>query len=390
MRHHWTLDPQICFLNHGSYGACPKVVQERQAAFRAQMESEPVRFMGRELPPLVEAARQALAALVKCAPTELALIRNATTGVNSALLSFPLHAGDEVLVTDHEYNACRNALDRRIADTGATLRLITLPFPLRHEDEIVNCILAAVGPKTRLLLIDHVTSPTALVLPVQRIVPALRAKGVECIVDGAHAPGMVPLDLAALGAAFYTGNCHKWLCAPKGTAFLRVREDFIARARPAVTSHGFNQPVGAKSRFLMEFDWFGTDDYTSWCTLPTALDFMNGLMPGGLNAVMAANRLKALAARAMLNESLGAEPVAPDSLIGTFASIRVPDQERAAANGAFEPEALGERLFTEHKIEVPVVVFPRAPQRMVRISAQIYNTMSEYERLARALKTIFK
>ncbi|MSR74235.1 MAG: aminotransferase class V-fold PLP-dependent enzyme [Planctomycetes bacterium] len=389
MRKHWTLDPEICYLNHGSYGACPKVVQERQTALRAQMESEPVRFMGRELPGLVETARARLATLLHCERKELALIRNATTGVNAALLSFPLHAGDEVIVTDHEYNACRNALDRRAADTGASVRLVKLPFPVRHEDDIVECILTAVGPRTRLLLIDHVTSPTALVLPVHRLVPALREKGVECIVDGAHAPGMVPLDLEALGAAFYTGNCHKWLCAPKGTAFLRVREDFINRARPPVTSHGMNQSSGDKSRFLLEFDWTGTDDYTGWCTLPTALDFMAGLVPGGIDGLMAANRQKAIAARKLLNEGLGVEPVAPESLLGSLAAVRVPDSDQGCVPGAFDVEPLGERLFTEHKIEVPVVVFPNAPQRLVRISAQAYNTMNDYERLSRALKTIF-
>lgn len=389
MHRHWTLDPKICFLNHGSFGACPKVVQERQSALRAQMESEPVRFMGIELPPLLEEARGRLATLIGADPQEVALVRNATYGVNSALISFPLKPGDEVLVTDHEYNACRNALDRRAADAGASVKLIHLPFPIQHEDQVVDCVLQAAGPKTRLLLIDHVTSPTALVLPVQRIVSALRERGIETIVDGAHAPGMVPLDLRSLGAAFYTGNCHKWLCAPKGTAFLRVREDFIPLARPAVTSHGMNQPVTTKSRFLMEFDWTGTDDFTGWCTLPATLDFMESLLPGGINAVMAANRAKALAARALLHESLGTTAIAPESMIGSFASVRVPDQARAAAGNAFEPEELGSRLFREHHIEVPVIVFPEAPRRLVRVSAQVYNTMGDYERLARALKTLF-
>jgi isopenicillin-N epimerase len=381
MREHWTLDPSITFLNHGSYGACPKVVQDRQSALRSALEAEPVRFMGLELQPLLDAARARLATLVGAATTELAFLRNATTGVNCALFSFPFRAGDEVLVTDHEYNACRNALDRRSSDLSVKVRPLRLPFPLRSRSEITAAVLAAVTPKTRLLLIDHVTSPTGLILPVEDIVPALKARGVECIVDGAHAPGMLPLDLTKLGAAYYTGNCHKWLCAPKGTAFLRVRPDLIESARPVVTSHGMNAPLAGKSRFQHEFDWTGTDDYTGWATLPTALDFLENLLPGGHKALMESNHAKALAARVILQESLGVHALAPDDMIGTMAAVQLPDHPMAAT--------LGARLMKDHKIEVPITEFPGWPHHMVRVSAMPYNTLAEYERLARALKTIF-
>ncbi len=381
MREHWTLDPTITFLNHGSYGACPKVVQERQQALRAALEAEPVRFMSVELPPLVEAARTRLAQLIGAPGPEIAFVRNATTGVNCALYSFPFRSGDEVLVTDHEYNACRNALDRRSRDLGVTVRPLRLPFPLRSKDQITAAILAAVTSKTRLLLLDHVTSPSGLVLPVEDIVPALKARGVECIIDGAHAPGMVQLSLAKLGAAYYTGNCHKWICAPKGTAFLRVRPDLIDSARPVVTSHGMNAAPGAESRFLQEFDWTGTDDYTGWATLPVALDFLDKLMPGGHAAVMEANHAKALAARLIIQETLGASTLAPDDMIGTMAAIQLPDSPATAT--------LGARLMKDHKIEVPITGFPDWPHQMVRVSAMPYNALAEYERLARALKTIF-
>ena len=225
------------------------------------------------------------------------------------------------------------------------------------------------------------TSPSGLVLPVEDIVPALKARGVECIIDGAHAPGMVQLSLAKLGAAYYTGNCHKWMCAPKGTAFLRVRPDLIESARPVVTSHGMNAAPGAESRFLQEFDWTGTDDYTGWATLPVALDFLDNLIPGGHAAVMAANHAKALAARLIIQETLGASALAPDDMIGTMAAIQLPDSPATAT--------LGARLMKDHKIEVPITGFPDWPHQMVRVSAMPYNALAEYERLARALKTIF-
>ena len=216
MRELWPLERGVIFLNHGSFGACPAEVLRQQAALRDEMEAEPVRFLSRELDDRLADARQALAAFVGADADDLAFVANATGGVNAVLRSLRFSPGEELLTTDHAYNACRNAFDFAAGRAGARVVVATIPFPLASPEEVVEAVLARVTPRTRLALLDHVTSPTGLVLPLERLVAALSGRGVEVLVDGAHAPGMVPLDLGALGAAYYSGNCHKWLCAPKG------------------------------------------------------------------------------------------------------------------------------------------------------------------------------
>jgi len=383
----WRLDPNVEFLNHGSFGACPGPVLDSQQRWRARLESEPVRFMLRELEPALEAARAALAAFVGADPADVVFVPNATTGVNTVLRALDLSPGDELLVTDSTYAACRNAADAVAAARGARVVIAALPFPLRDEDQVVEAVLAAVTPRTRLALIDHVTSPTALVLPVARLVAELAARGVDALIDGAHAPGMVELDVGALGAAWYTGNCHKWLCAPKGAAFLHVRRDRQDAVHPLVTSHGRTSPRTDRSRFQLEFEWTGTDDPTAVLSLPDALDFLGGLLPGGWPALRAANHALALAARDRLCAALGCEPPAPDAMLGSMAALPLP-----AARGAPPPpvpglDALQERLWERHRIEVPVMLWPAWPARLLRVSAQIYNSPEQYDTLAAALRS---
>ncbi len=238
----WDLDPDIVFLNHGSFGACPRRVLEEQARLRRRLEQEPVRFYVRELEELLDLSRSKLAAFVDADPEGLAFVSNATTGVNTVLASFPFRAGDEVLITNHEYGACANAARYWAQRAGASVNVAAVPFPLQSEAEIIDAVVRAVTPRTRLVLIDHVTSQTGLVLPLAELVAGLEDRGIAVLVDGAHAPGMLDLDIDGLGASFYTGNCHKWLCAPKGAAFLVVREDWRHRVRPLVVSHGASVP----------------------------------------------------------------------------------------------------------------------------------------------------
>jgi len=238
----WDLDPGVRFLNHGSFGACPRAVLEAQSRLQAELEREPVQFMARRLPSYLDDARESLASFVGAAASDLVFVPNATTGVNAVLRSLTFEPGDELLVTNHGYNACSNAARFVCERAGAEAKVAEIPFPLQSEQQVLDAILAVVTPKTRLALIDHITSPTGLVLPIARIVRELRERGVETLVDGAHGPGMLELNLDEIGAAYYTGNCHKWLCTPKGSGLLHVRRDLQDSVRPTVISHGANSP----------------------------------------------------------------------------------------------------------------------------------------------------
>jgi isopenicillin-N epimerase len=384
----WPLDPDVVFLNHGSFGSCPRAVLEVQQRLRERLERQPIQFFMRDLEALVDAARAALAQFVGAHPDDLVFVPNATVGVNTVLHSLRFEPGDELLVTDHEYNACRNAFEHAAERSGARVVVVPLPFPLRRAEEIVAAILERVTPHTRLALIDHVTSQTGLVMPIETLVSELQARGVDTVVDGAHAPGMVPLDLRRIGAAYYTGNCHKWLCAPKGAAFLCVRRDRQPLIRPLVISHGANSERTDRSRFLIEFGWTGTGDPTASLCVPEALRFMGSLLPGGWPEVMRRNRELALAARRILCTALAIEPPAPEELIGTLVSVPLPEGKGIRTRDMLHLDPLQERLLAEHAIEVPVISWPRWPRRLVRISAQLYNSVPQYERLAAALRTL--
>ena len=387
-RAHWTLDPEVTFLNHGSYGACPAPVLAAQTEWRARIEREPVLFLGRQLEHHLDDARHALAAFLDADAEDLAFVTNATTGVNTVLESLVLAPGDELLLTDHGYNACKNAAMRVAARAESSVRIASVPFPIRDPDDVLAAILDAVRPTTRLALIDHVTSPTGLVFPIERLIAELERRGVPTLVDGAHAPGMLDLDLGSLGAAYYTGNCHKWLCAPKGAAFLWVRPDLQAGVRPLVISHGANSPRTDRSRFRLEFDWVGTDDPSAILCVPAALRFLDGLYPGGIDELRRRNRERALQARGLLLERLAIPPPAPDSMIGSLASVPLPDAPSDELPLPRESDPLQRALFEHHRIEVPVQYWPAPPARLLRISSQAYNDLDEYRVLAAALSAL--
>jgi isopenicillin-N epimerase len=384
MKEHWLLDPNVTFLNHGSFGATPIPVLAVQSALREEMEREPVRFLAREIEPRLDAARAALAAFVGASPDDIAFVPNATAGVNAVLRSLDLDEHDELLVTSHEYNASRNALDYVAGLNTAKVIAVDVPFPIDSPDTIVERVLEKVTDRTRLLLIDHVTSQTALVFPIERIIAELRARGIDTLVDGAHAPGMLPLDLRAMNVAFYTGNLHKWVCAPKGAAFLYVHPNRRYAVRPAIISHGANAERRDRSRFHLEFDWTGTFDPTAWLSVPAALDFIASLVPGGWPEVMRRNRALALQARDLVCARLGIAPPAPDAMLGSMAAFPLPDATKP-------PTPFGDSLHHElvaRGFEVPVQNFPQWPRRILRISAQLYNEPGEYERLAEAVASL--
>jgi isopenicillin-N epimerase len=385
----WILDPDVAYLNHGAFGACPRPVLEAQQRWRDELERNPNRFFLETYVPALDAARAALADFLGADPAGLVFVRNATEGVNAVLRSLEpaLAAGDELLVTDHAYNACRNALDLTAERTGARVVVAHVPFPIDSPQQAVEAILGAAGGRTRLALIDQVTSPTALVFPVERVIAALEPD-VPVLVDAAHAPGMVSLALDATGASFTAGNCHKWLCAPKGAGFLHVRADMRERILPTVVSHGWNRVFrpGA-SRFQAMFDWAGTTDPSAWLAVPTAIETVGSLVPGGWSEVMTRNHQLVLAARDLLCDALGVAPPAPDEMIGAMAALPLPDaspRDTAKPSDWGDEDVLGDRL-RRRGIEVPIVPWPRAPSRLVRVSAQLYNRIEEYQRLIEAL-----
>jgi isopenicillin-N epimerase len=383
---HWTLDPAVTFLNHGAHGACPRVVLELQSELRARLERQPVRFFLRDLEGLLDQARAALGAFLGADPDDLAFVDNATSGVNTVLRSLELGPGDEVLTTNHEYNASANAARAVTERARARLVVAEVPFPLRGPEDVAAAVLAAVSERTRLVLIDHVTSPTGIRFPVETLVPALHDRGIDMLVDGAHAPGMLPLDLTRLGAAYYTGNCHKWLCAPKGSAFLHVRRDRQARIRPLTISHGANSPRQDRSRFRLEFDFTGTRDPTPALCVGRALEFVGGLFPGGWPEIMALNGGLARRARTILCEALGVSPPCPESMLGSLAAVSLPDGSAQGGPSPLLTDPLQDWLLFERGIEVPVYPWPASPRRWIRVSPHLHNSEAQYVFLAAALR----
>ena len=386
MRQHWSLDPTLVFLNHGSFGACPRVVLGYQAELRKRLEASPVQFM-LGVPAELERLRRVVGPFVGADPENIVFVRNATEGVNAVLRSLRFQPGDELLTSDQAYPACVNALRYVAQQAGASVKVVPLPFPLESSEQIVAAFRGGITARTRLCLMDHITSPTALVLPVAAIARVMREHGISCLVDGAHAAGMVDLDIHALGVDYYATNFHKWTCAPKGAGMLWVRSELRQQILPSVVSHGFTEPE--PRRFQAMFDWTGTSDPTAWLCLGRTLEFMGSLLPGGWRQVREENHRLALQARDTLCAALGCRTPAPDELIGSMAAVPLkPGAEPDAADPSIAPAKGPDPLYhalARRGFEVVVANWPAKPQRVLRVSAQLYNTLDEYEQLARVL-----
>ena len=373
----WSLDPSVKYLNHGSYGACPVAVLQKQELLRQELEREPTAFFGPTFDSRLNTCREALATFVGADAQDIVFVPNASTGVNAVLRSLRFEPGDELLATNVTY--CRKALDFVAARSGARTVIAELPFPLRNDGEIVTAVLSNVSSRTKLALLDHVTSSTGVITPVEPLVQELRNKGIDVLVDGAHAPGMIPLSLANLGAAYYTGNAHKWLCAPKGAAFLHVRRDRHSRLHPTVISHGFGGGLHA------EFDWTGTCDPTPWLCIPEVIRYLDGLVTGGWKEIMSRNHDLAVAARSHLLKVLGTELSCPDSMIGSMAAVLLPVAEEGSIASCMDVDQLS-ALFRQRGISAWFSL--QSPPR-VRISAQLYNDIEEFETLGNLICDVF-
>jgi isopenicillin-N epimerase len=365
LRRDFLLDSEVAFLNHGSFGACPRPVFESYQAHQRDLEWEPIDFLDRRLPALLAAARGELARYLNAPRADLAFVMNATMGVNLAARSLELGPGDEILTTDLEYGACDLAWEWLAARTGAAYVRAPIPLPLSSDDELVEALFANATQQTRVVYVSHITSSTALVLPVAEIVSRAHELGLITIVDGAHAPAHVPVDVEAIGADFYSGNTHKWLMAPKGAGFLHVRPEHQERVDAAIVSWGYAAGRGFHERIQMQ----GTRDPAAWLAVPDAIRYQ---AERDWDDVRARCRALTQEACAELCDLLGTQPLAPAEMLGQMASVRLPQPD---------PD-LRDKLFTNHRVEIPVA----GPDRdLLRISVAAYTTRDEIDRLLAAL-----
>lgn len=386
----WTLDQSVTFLNHGSFGATPAKILKLQQKLRTRLEAEPVHFMIREMEPMWYEARKITAEFLGCKPQNLVFVKNATMGVNTVLHSLHLEKGDEIIMTNHEYGACVNTVKWYAAKNGCNIRIAEIPYPLSSEEDVIEAVMKAVTSKTKFVLLDHITSATGTIFPVEKIVPLLKERGIEVMIDGAHAPGMLDLNIEKTGADYYTGNCHKWICSPKGSAILYVSEEKKSKIKPLQISHTYDKPVTEEEKWAGSFFWPGTDDYTAFLCVPAAIEFMGSVYKGGWNELRSRNRSLVLNARKHIAETLETDLPVPDEMIGSLANISL-GETTLPAYGFNYTHPLQEKLFTRFKIEVPVIIFPREnPKLWIRISAQAYNHISQYEYLAEALAAEWK
>lgn len=370
MREHFLLDPSITFLNHGSFGACPRVVFEAYQRWQLELEREPVAFYQRRANDLLGATCERVARFLTTPPETLIFVPNATVGVNTVAHSLELQVGDEVLMSDHEYGAMVETWRRACERQGAQLiqQPIALPF---DPATFVEQLWVGVTERTRVLFISHLTSPTALIFPLQALCQRAREHGILTVVDGAHAPGHIPLDLDALDADFYTGNFHKWVCAPKSAGFLFIRPEHHDRLKPLIVSWGWTR----EGSILEKTRWQGTQDLSAYLTVPTALDFWE--VADHQRQRESCHKL-ASEARDALNELFDHAPLSPSESIGQMFVCALPP---------CHAPSLQDELFHQHRIEVPIIDWHG--RQFVRVSVQVYNTPQDIARLQDALASFF-
>ncbi len=375
MRHEWALDPDFLTVNHGSYGATPIAVLAEQDRWRKRMEAQPTRFFSEEVRGAIRDAAARLGRFIGADGGDIVFVPNATTGCNAVLRSLRFEAGDEILHVSQVYNAVRNTMLHVADGVGARVVSAEIPFPRPDKAAILDNVGRAIGPRTKIAVFDHITSPSGLVLPIAEMIGLCRAAGVPVLVDGAHGPGQVPLDLPKLGADWYVGNCHKWLSAPKGSGFLYARADRRADLHPVTISHGYREG------FTQEFDWTGTVDPTAYLAVPSAIDFFQRL---GGTALMERNRSLVADAAGLLATRLGTEVGAAIEFTGSMASVRLPIGLESAKS---QSDKIRQAL---RAAGVDSPVHPLAGGLWLRLSAYAYNDQADYERLAELLPSVLR
>jgi isopenicillin-N epimerase len=378
LKKEFLLDPGVVFLNHGSFGACPRPVFEEYQRFQRKLEHQPVLFLGREILDEMRGARQRLGEFVHSDPQDVVYVPNATFGVNIVARSLNLQAGDEVLITDHEYGACENIWDFLSLQQGFSVQRTCVPLPLPDPEQILDRILEQITSRTRLLFISQITSPTAVQMPVSDLCTAARSRGILTVIDGAHGPGQLPLDLTGLGADFYTGNCHKWLLSPKGAGFLYIRKEHQKKVRPLVVSWGWgeNCPYQSDSKMLGLLEYWGTKDPAAYLSVPRAINFQiennwdqvrkncQNLLGDALSEIRKLTGMPSIYGKTGQNG------------YAQMAAVELPSR--------WQPHELQAWLYDHRRIEIPVISWNQ--RWLLRISVQGYNTWEDLEELISALK----
>ena len=367
------LRPNMVFLNHGSFGACPQPVFATYQEWQRELERQPVEFLGRRLPDLLAQARATLGSFVGADGDDLAFVPNATHAINIVARSLDLGPGDEVLATDHEYGAVARSWRFVCEQRGARYIVQPIRLPLSHPDEVVEQIWAGVTSRTRVILVSHITSPTALIFPVAAICRRAREAGIMSVIDGAHAPGQIDLDLTALDADFYAGNCHKWLCAPKGSGFLYARRELQTLLQPLIVSWGWHPEVVGKTPFIDYFGWSGTADPAAYLSVPAAIAFQQ---EHDWQQVRLACRELLAVARGQIAALTNTTQICPDGSEWWIQMAAVP-------LGRCDVASLKARLWDIYQIEVPIIVW--GDMALVRLSVQVYNSPGDIEQLVAAL-----
>ncbi|MCZ6837027.1 MAG: aminotransferase class V-fold PLP-dependent enzyme [Planctomycetota bacterium] len=370
---HWTLDPTYIFLNHGSFGARPKAIASAQNRWRDEINARPIEMLDRKLKGLLEEAKSTIGGFLSMTSENFGFVTNATGAVNAVLRSMRFEPFDEILTTNHVYNAVRNSMRHLIERAGGTYHEVNVSFPIKSPDQVVEALEGGITQSTKLVIVDHITSPTAIVFPVDRIATICKARGIELMIDGAHAPGMLDLDVESIGATYYTGNLHKWVCAPIGAAFLWVSNEKRENIHPTTISHNLDQGLAS------EFAWQGTRDISPWLSSKEAIEWMADI---GWSRVRAHNHALAHWARHLLSEKWNVELTSPEdgSMIGSMATMPVPEALYRAYDDA---EQLRDVLYYEHRIEVPVMEWNE--RWWLRVSCQMYNTPDDYQKLGDVL-----
>lgn len=382
----FVLDPDVVYLNHGSFGACPRGVLEAQDAHRERIERDAMRFYIYDLWGDIDRSRSALGGLINADAEDLVFVSNATSGVANVIANIDLRPGDQVITTRFEYPACNNNLRRACEQAGAELVVVDLPWNPIDEESVLSAIMDRVTDRTRLAMFSLITSATAIRMPAERLINELHERGVETLLDAAHGPGCVPMDIKAWNPTYCTGNAHKWLCSAKGCAFLYVHKDKQDGFRPVILSNDAYdmEPAIARSdrsAFNHEFDYMGTDDRTPMLVVADAIETLGSFSEGGIAELMRRNLAMCLEARDLLCDAMGTAPMVPDSMLGPLATIEVP------APG-MDPRTLRERLMEEFRIEAMIVPNPGGDTPMIRVSPQVYNSIEQYRYCADAIRSI--